>query len=119
MHEYILQTLPNSQHYFPYTIATVATCVYSVIARRGNVIINDLGKWRRKRGRGISMAHLARQVRVSRSYICKLERGKVQPSAEVMFRIADYFGCRVEDIFSYSNADKTQRAFLFAQNVAS
>lgn len=97
----------------------MAPLVYSVATIRGHVIINDLERWRRKRGRGISMAHLARQVGLSRSYISKLERGKVQPSAETMFRIAEYFGCHVEDIFSYTSVANEQHQLLFTQGVAS
>ena len=72
------------------------------------MITSALERWRKNRGLGISMAHLARQVGLSRSYISKLERGRIQPSAEVMFRIAAYFGCDVEDIFSYSCVNKDQ-----------
>ena len=66
------------------------------------MIKSELAKWRTRHGKkGISKAHLARQVGVSRSYITKIEHGKQHPSARVMFRIADYFGCRVDEIFKY------------------
>jgi putative transcriptional regulator len=64
------------------------------------VITNELRKWRQTRnGKGISKAHLARKIGVTRSYVTHLENGRIQPSAETMFRIAEYFGCRIEDIF--------------------
>ena len=65
------------------------------------MIGNQVSAWRQKRenGKGISKAHLARRLGVSRSYITKLEQGKLQPSAEVMFRTAEYFGCKIEDVF--------------------
>ncbi len=68
------------------------------------MIFNSLATWRAKRSpRGISKAHLSRQLGVSRSYIVKLENGKAQPSADFMFRAARYFGARIEDIFSYGD----------------
>ena len=66
------------------------------------MISNKLSRWRRQHGRrGVTKAHLARKVSVSRSYITKLENGTLQPSGRVMFRIADYFGCGVDDIFTF------------------
>jgi len=66
------------------------------------MIANQLAAWRARHGRrGISKAHLARQLKVSRSYIVKLESGHSQPSAVMMFRVAHYFGCRIEDVFSF------------------
>ena len=63
---------------------------------------NELARWRARHGRkGITKAHLARKIGVSRSYITKLESGALQPSGRVMFKIADYFGCKVEEIFRY------------------
>lgn len=53
-----------------------------------------------RRGRsGITQGHLARRVGVSRSYISKLEQGKLRPNIEITLRIAEYFECNVEDIF--------------------
>jgi putative transcriptional regulator len=67
------------------------------------MVLNNLKQWRERwnNGRGISKAHLARQVGVCPSYITKLEQGKIQPSCEVMFRIAEYFKCKVEDVFQH------------------
>ena len=66
------------------------------------MITNQLATWRARHGRrGISKEHLARQLKVSRSYIVKLESGQSQPSAALMFRVAQYFNCRIEDVFTY------------------
>ena len=66
---------------------------------RGRVV-NHLAAWRARRGpRGISKAHLARQVRVSRSYITKLEQGVCEPSLQVALKLAAYFQCPVEALF--------------------
>jgi putative transcriptional regulator len=67
------------------------------------MVLNSVKQWRERwnNGRGISKAHLARQVGVCPSHITKLEQGKIHPSCEVMFRIAEYFKCKVEDVFQY------------------
>ncbi len=81
--------------------------------RIGNIprmIMNCLAAWRATRTpRGISKAHLSRQLGVSRSYIVKLENGTAQPSADLMFRAARYFGVRIEDIFSYGDDQTAPR----------
>ncbi|MFZ4695943.1 MAG: helix-turn-helix transcriptional regulator [Verrucomicrobiia bacterium] len=66
-------------------------------------VSNSIGQWRSRRegGKGISKAHLARRIGVSRSHVVRLEQGKVQPSAKTMFRIARYFGCRIEELFQF------------------
>lgn len=66
------------------------------------MMTNRIAAWRAQHGRqGINQAHLARQLKVSRSYIAKLEHGRSQPSAAMMFRLAQYFGCRIEELFNY------------------
>jgi putative transcriptional regulator len=49
--------------------------------------------------KGVSKAHLARRIGVCASYVTRLENNDIQPRGEVMFRIAKYFNCRIEDIF--------------------
>ena len=62
--------------------------------------LNTLAAWRARHGRGgISKAHVARQIGVSRSYIGKIEDGSRRPSAAVQARLAAYFGCAVEALF--------------------
>ena len=52
-----------------------------------------------RESRGDSKSHFARMVRVCASYVTRLENNDIQPSGEVMFRIASHFNCRIEDIF--------------------
>lgn len=73
------------------------------------MINNDLAKWRARHGRGISKAELARRIHVSRSCVTKLENGKLQPSAAMMFKIAGFLGCKVEDVFKYVPEDKAKQ----------
>jgi putative transcriptional regulator len=64
------------------------------------MITNHLQEWRARHGpRGLSKAALARRMNVSRSYITKLEQGKVCPSLSMALQIALYFGCTVNDLF--------------------
>jgi DNA-binding XRE family transcriptional regulator len=51
--------------------------------------------------KGITKAHLSRQVGVSRGYIARLEDGLRMPSVPVMFRITRYFQRNVEQVFQY------------------
>jgi putative transcriptional regulator len=58
--------------------------------------------------KGVCKAHLARRVGVSRSYVTRLEQGRLQPSGKVMFRLAAYFKCDVQDVFQWEPG-KAQR----------
>jgi DNA-binding XRE family transcriptional regulator len=48
---------------------------------------------------GMSKSELARKIDVCPSYVTRLEKNDIQPSGEVMFRIAHHFKCRIEDVF--------------------
>ena len=66
------------------------------------MIVNSVTKWRQ--AKRVSKAHLARRVGVNRSYVTKLEQGKMQPSGEMMFRIAKYLGQPLEIVFQHSQS---------------
>jgi len=48
---------------------------------------------------GLSQGDLATAVGVSRQTINAVERDRYDPSLELAFRLAAYFGCRVEALF--------------------
>jgi putative transcriptional regulator len=73
------------------------------------MVINSVTKWRQ--AKGVSKAHLARYVGVDRSYVTKLEQGKMQPSAEMMFRIAKYLGQPLEAVFQHAPSLKASPSF--------
>ncbi|MCD7993255.1 MAG: helix-turn-helix transcriptional regulator [Clostridia bacterium] len=50
---------------------------------------------------GISQESFAKAMRVSRQTISSIENGKYNPSLELAFAIADYFGMSIEEIFTY------------------
>jgi len=74
------------------------------------MITNSVSKWRT--AKGVSKAHLARRVGVDRSYVTKLEHGKMQPSGEMMFRIAKYLGQPLEEVFQHAQATNESPSFF-------
>ncbi|WP_435738194.1 helix-turn-helix transcriptional regulator [Cellulosimicrobium sp. PMB13] len=58
---------------------------------------NDLAA--RRAALGWSQAELAARLGVSRQTVISIERGRFDPSLPLAFRIAEVFGCRIEDVF--------------------
>jgi putative transcriptional regulator len=63
---------------------------------------NDLKVWRAKAD--VTQADLADAVDVSRQTINAIERGRYDPSLELAFKLAEYFDCRVKDVFDPEDA---------------
>ncbi|GAA0232325.1 helix-turn-helix transcriptional regulator [Haladaptatus pallidirubidus] len=59
---------------------------------------NDLSKYRDRCE--LSQGELAETVGVTRQTINAIERKRYNPSLELAFELADYFDCRIEDLFS-------------------
>ncbi|MFB6233326.1 MAG: helix-turn-helix transcriptional regulator [Haloarculaceae archaeon] len=53
----------------------------------------------RRQAEGLSQEALADAVGVTRQTINAIERDRYDPSLELAFELADYFDCRVEDLF--------------------
>ena len=51
--------------------------------------------------RGIRQDELAHALEVSRQTISSLENGRYNPSIQLAFKIARYFGMTIEEIFLY------------------
>ena len=51
--------------------------------------------------KGVTKAHMARRLGVAPSYMTKLEQGRLQPSGEMMFRMAKYLGQTIEVLFQH------------------
>ena len=60
---------------------------------------NNLEKLRK--AQGIKQEELAAALQVSRQTIGSLENGRYNPSIQLAFKIARYFGMRIEEIFIY------------------
>lgn len=58
----------------------------------------------RKRNR-LSQEELAQAVGVTRQTITSLEVGKYTASLTLAYKIARYFGLRIEDVFDFSEVD--------------
>ena len=56
-----------------------------------------------RKSRGISQEELANAMDVSRQTIISLEKGKYNPSILLAFKLAHYFGLKIEDIFIYES----------------
>lgn len=54
-----------------------------------------------RKARGLRQEELAEVLAVSRQTIGSLENGRYNPSILLAFKIARYFGLRIEDIFIY------------------
>lgn len=54
-----------------------------------------------RRERGLSQEEFARAIRVSRQTVSSIETGKYNPSLELAFVIAAFFGRPIEEIFIY------------------
>lgn len=62
------------------------------------ILMNNL-KVKRFNKNQITQEELARQVNVSRQTIQAIETGKFNPSTKLSLTLANFFECRVEDIF--------------------
>jgi DNA-binding XRE family transcriptional regulator len=85
----------------------------NVFRNRNDMLKNNVKTLRLEKK--LSKAHLARQIGVCRSYVSKLEAGSLQPSGEVMFRIAGYFKLRLEDIFQRAGKLDNRQHFFCAK----
>ena len=54
-----------------------------------------------RKEKGLNQDEIAKLLRVSRQTISSIERGKYNPSLDLAFDIADFFGKTIEEIFQY------------------
>lgn len=59
-----------------------------------------------RKERGIRQEELAAALEVSRQTIGSLENGRYNPSILLAFKIARFFGVRIEDVFIYEEEQK-------------
>jgi putative transcriptional regulator len=59
----------------------------------------------------MSQAELARIVGVTRQTIVALETGRYTPSLELAMRLATVFGCSVDELFHWFDADAAQALY--------
>ena len=56
----------------------------------------------------MTQQQLAEKVGVTRQTIIAMEQEKYSPSLELAFRIAQVFGVRLEEVFTYEAEDKSK-----------
>ncbi|ADT84479.1 helix-turn-helix transcriptional regulator [Thermococcus barophilus] len=54
-----------------------------------------------REARGLTQEELAKILGVTRQTIIAIEKGKYDPSLRLAFKIARFFGVKIEDIFIY------------------
>ncbi|WP_436936248.1 helix-turn-helix transcriptional regulator [Halovenus marina] len=64
---------------------------------------NNLKQYRDRHD--LSQGDLAAAVEVSRQTINAIERERYDPSLELAFALADFFDCRIEDLFHPDTSD--------------
>lgn len=57
----------------------------------------------------MTQAELASRVGVTRQTIFSIENGKYCPSLDLAFRIAEAFGRRIEEVFSYESSGGAEK----------
>ena len=57
-----------------------------------------------RRERGLNQEAFAKAIRVSRQTVSSIETGKYNPSLDLAFEIADFFGKRIDEIFIHERS---------------
>jgi len=61
-----------------------------------------------RKAKGIKQEDLASALEVSRQTIGSLENGRYNPSIILAFKIARYFGLRIEEVFIYEEEPENE-----------
>lgn len=85
-----------------YTHAVKETC-----QKAGGNMKNKVEQMRK--ARGLNQEDFARMLRVSRQTVSSIETGKYNPSLDLAFAIADFFGKRIEEIFIYEKGAENEK----------
>ena len=62
-----------------------------------------------RKERGLNQEDFAKAIRVSRQTVSSIENGKYNPSLELAFAIADFFGKSIEEIFIYKGGAEDRK----------
>ncbi len=54
-----------------------------------------------REAKGLTQEELAKALGVTRQTIIAIEKGKYDPSLRLAFKIARFFGVKIEDVFLY------------------
>ncbi len=62
-----------------------------------------------RRERSLNQEEFARAIRVSRQTVSSIETGKYNPSLDLAFTIADFFGKTIEEIFIHKRGADNEK----------
>ncbi|MBP5727861.1 MAG: helix-turn-helix transcriptional regulator [Clostridia bacterium] len=62
-----------------------------------------------RKERGLSQEDFARAIRVSRQTVSSIETGRYNPSLDLAFDIADFFGKTIEEIFVRNGGENHEK----------
>ena len=62
-----------------------------------------------RKERGLSQEDFARAIRVSRQTVSSIETGRYNPSLDLAFDIADFFGKPIEEIFIRDGGNNNEK----------
>ena len=57
----------------------------------------------------LNQEEFAKAIRVSRQTVSSIETGKYNPSLELAFTIADFFGKQIEEVFIHERSEKNEK----------
>ena len=58
-----------------------------------------------RKEKGLNQEDFAKALKVSRQTVSSIENGKYNPSLDLAFEIANFFGKTIEEIFIYERGD--------------
>ena len=58
---------------------------------------------------GMNQEDFAKALKVSRQTVSSIETGKYNPSLDLAFEIADFFGKRIDEIFIHERGNKNEK----------
>ncbi len=67
-------------------------------------MLNNVEKFRKERN--LKQDEFARAIKVSRQTVSSIENGKYNPSLDLAFAIAEFFGKTIEEVFIYEGGNK-------------
>ncbi len=67
-----------------------------------------------RKERGLNQEEFAKALKVSRQTISSIENGKYNPSLDLAFEIANFFGMTIEEIFYYEKGEKKRKNLLYS-----
>lgn len=63
-----------------------------------------------RREKGLNQEAFAKAIRVSRQTVSSIENGRYNPSLDLAFTIADFFGLPIEEVFIHERSDPHEKS---------